>query len=653
MTSVLPLRLSLVNSDPTPDIVVDMSTGNGVGVGGGSSLFTPAAMNGSTDDMAAFLSFRDWAVNTWQAAHTGLIQLYIPPGSAATFKANQQRLWASGIKKLRVIGYGATLTTPDGFVPFALGGLGMNPSIGLTSATGISARIQTVSSGASSVILTTSSFNAGYLDRFTVGRWVLVTGFDLQSTLTPSGYPPNMHYFEYLKIASINAGTGEITFYSALANSYKSTWPSYNTGNGSEIDPGGPGTIYALDPSWDTEVDYRGLTIDQPGDTGANGRLVTYRGVTFLGVDCGIPSQNLIYRAVGCNFPTAIMEVDKMCQTAIIDQSYVHQFLFQSSSVGHFIMSNSTTEFLQGTPRRATISDSTLTQFTPGPMAYGRTEEITLTNVHVPAGGVVDGGYYDIIPSASTMTAGVIKITKSVGSVTWATPGAILFFRGIFNVMPGFTVTDVTEDSTFVYVHTNLAGGFPALDYGSYATSKNVRTHPCPKFTCTGCTGDNLLLDMNNAPAETPLYSWSTRVYDGTDGAPIGPTIWGWIKTLDIDVTTAYTGARSNAAFTPFATKSAVAQDYSSTTYGPIVRITNPGGTPHNLDAECSSLVSCTVTGNQTGDSGYALSESVWMAGGGGSTPTYDDEATCIDCRNNPSFRPSITVTIRTDLGLP
>src|SRR5437879_4186218 len=66
---------------PTADIVCTITTGNCTGVSGGSSLFKAATCNGVADDNAAFTSFKNFIVKTWQASYSGLVQLNLPNGA--------------------------------------------------------------------------------------------------------------------------------------------------------------------------------------------------------------------------------------------------------------------------------------------------------------------------------------------------------------------------------------------------------------------------------------------------------------------------------------------------------------------------------------------------------------------------------------------
>jgi hypothetical protein len=126
-----------------------------------------------------------------------------------------------------------------------------------------SARLATVAAGANIVTLLTPT----RASLFRVGNWVLITGLDMMGY----GYPTNAAFFEYVQITAINPNTGAITFATPLRNGYKSTWPLYNAGNAFQTDQGGPATFFALDPSWNTQVEYRGLTISHAGQTYANG----------------------------------------------------------------------------------------------------------------------------------------------------------------------------------------------------------------------------------------------------------------------------------------------------------------------------------------------------------------------------------------------
>ena len=324
-----------------------------------------AKCDGVANDNAAFTAF-----NTWGRAQTLQITLTIPSGSVCTFSSTgvSGNWFARGIKKLVVSGYGATISDNAGSGNgFFLGG------IGVIQDNQHSSRVATVTTGARTVKLQTLN----EVSRFSVGRWALMAGFDLMGY----GFPINPAFFEYVQISSVDSSTGVITFSTPLKNTYKSTWPLYSAGSDFEADQGGPATLYALDPTWDTEVEYQGMTISQSGQTYANGRSITYRDVTFTGVACGVPSQNKLWQAINTNMSSCDMEVDKVIDTLVFSGVTIRQLLFQSASVNLFTMDRTTvTSAMNGTPIQSAISNSTIASFTPGALAYGVSKETTCTN---------------------------------------------------------------------------------------------------------------------------------------------------------------------------------------------------------------------------------------------------------------------------------
>src|SRR5262249_51835691 len=143
-----------------------------------------------------------------------------------------------------------------------------------------SARIQTVSAGATNINLIT----AADASKFSVGQWILVGGLELQGgTGGQPGYPPNFQFFEYKQIANISGSV--VTLADPLDNSYKSTWPLI--GNNSGVDEGGPATIYALDPQFDTQQTILGLEVTADMNLGAvymsAGRSTILDGMKFDG----------------------------------------------------------------------------------------------------------------------------------------------------------------------------------------------------------------------------------------------------------------------------------------------------------------------------------------------------------------------------------
>jgi hypothetical protein len=602
-----------------------------------------ATCNGVADDAPAFAVF-----NTWARAQTVPVQLTIPSGRTCQFISAAGMWWAAGIKNLLVIGYGATISDSNATGSgFQLGGMGIksgNGNFGYTDSW--TARVASVSAGSTSVTL----LNPTRASIFSVGSWALITGFDLMGY----GNPPNPHFFEYVQITAINGG--QITFAAPLNNSYESTWPLYWSGQpGLHPDQGGPATLYALDSSWDLQVEYRGLTIDRrTAQTYANGRSVTYRDVTFTGQACGIPTQNLIWQAINTNMSDCGMEADKLVGTVVLNGVTIRQMQFQSSSIDLLNMSNTTvTNALAGTPKKAVISNSTISTFRPGAYAYGRSDEVSCTNCIIsnlnPLGILETKGGAGV-NNVYTMSSGIITIPGSDGPVAWAVPGTNLMWAGARNSETAFRVVDVTQDASNTYVKTTLAGGFPPVP--TYHGALYIQVHPAPKFTCVSCTGNPDVVDLSQAGAQgQPLYSYSKRTYAGVPtgtqrlGNPgtNGMQIWGKLSSLTVSVTSPYRGglgALTAYYLTPYDNYPTIKSNYSIFYYGP----------GFDLKAAGQRVITPTaVTGGQTNDIGLPVPEAVWFTGTTGVITSADISA---ECAAAPSVCPTMTIEIITDQGV-
>lgn len=348
----------------------DLNTGNCTGQDAGTGLFTAAVCDGVTNMSSAFTSFNTWARATTTNTNGQLIEAVVTgtclfgTGNPAPFR---------GLKKARLMGYGATFTG-TGRLP-NLGPADTIPGIchkAITDAAGCSARINSVSAGATSVTIT----NTSYCSRFVAGKWAVVTGFDLQGGYnTPYGYPPNPHFFDYVQIVSTAscAGSGLITISRPLTYSYLSTWPLFNSGNTFEADQGGPATIYALDQFWGGEVDLRGFTTDDASNQSIyQGRSVKLRDVTMNGAHCIIPSQNETFEMINSTGTSCAIEVDKIINNLTYRGTTMRRLMFQSSSTNTLTWSGGSLILdLNGTPKVANVTGLTTPSVRIGPYAYG------------------------------------------------------------------------------------------------------------------------------------------------------------------------------------------------------------------------------------------------------------------------------------------
>jgi hypothetical protein len=545
------------------DVVCTFTTGDCTGTGGGSGLFTAGTCNGSANDTASFNSFVTWAVGTWQASHTGLIELFIPSGSDCVLnQVSAPIVTFKGIKRLVVSGYGASINGVYNHLA------GETYIVNNT----ISTRVQAVSLGATQVTVNPTSSTqpaascqtlSACASLFTVGQYALLAGFDLQHG---TGFPPNQFYFDYVLISAVNTTTGVVTFTTTpTTNAYKTTWPNFFQGDSGSLDAGGPATLYALWPEWDIDIEWKGLTFNQSTSANyqvdASGRLVTFTDTTWTKSGqntCVFPTANQVFTIVNSMMTGCQMEFDKSVKFFSMSGSTLNSLVFQSSSASTaYTISNSTIFNIVGTPYDLTITGSAINgQIVPGTQ-YGYAKSLSITTSSVnsltgPGGVIWNGtnGGNNGFDNFATMTAGVIAISKaylntgtvSVTSSSWMAPGANLCWTDdLYGCATIFQVTDVTDDATNVYVHTSDVTR-NAIPSWSYVGALGVRSHPAPVFTCTSCFG------VANAPAGSPLWSYYSKVWDNANGSGFGYYIWGNIATISANVTAAYTGATTPAS---------------------------------------------------------------------------------------------------------
>lgn len=492
----------------------NVNTGIAIGLDAGTCASPAAACDGVTDDRLAFVSFNRWAKATRANATGQLIEMQVS-GVCKFISGNvNSRLILKGIKNIRVMGYGGTFSSVgDGLF---LAGAGVCQA-GIAARNGCSARLATVLAGATSVTL----LNTSLCSRFVAGRWAVVTGFDLQGSFNGNyGFPPNPHYFDYVPIASTTncASTGQIALGSALKNTYLSTWPEYSAGNANQADQGGPATIYALDSSWDTQVDIRGLTIDVAVSY-AQGRSVSFRDLTMLGGSCVWPSQNKSITFTNIIGLECNVEEDKINDTIIYNNVAMKRLWFQSSSTNTLIVNGSTfshatyrTPGITGTPKFAIISNSTIPYLQLGPQAYGVATSATCTNCIIgttilnsglvekgPAGDIGTNNWLTVksgvmsYPNTMVVTgfadngSGAVRLTVS-STADW--PNATFSINGIFAKGPNNNNPKTIKviDTT----HVDLVG--TKFD-GAVWTGRGSINQAAPRFAVPGA---NLFAQFSN-----------------------------------------------------------------------------------------------------------------------------------------------------------
>lgn len=379
-------------SDTPAVTTCDITTGSCTGQDAGTGLFTAATCNGSADDRAAFNSFNTWAQASTTNANGQLLELFIPSGKSCRWTTGNvnTNLVMTGIKNGRISMYGATLQNPTG-ASFRLGPASAPGGVcqrGINDAAGCSARINTASAGATSITVNTTGYSGSLSTlcaRFVTGRWIAVTGFDLQGGFQNfQGEPPNPHFLEFVQLGSTAscASTGVIQLATPLVNTYLDTWPNWSVGGPFGSDKGGPATIYALVADWGGSVEIRGGTIDSPNDqTIVHGRSVTIRDLTMTSSHCVIPSQNDTFTMINSTGTDCTIEVDKIINTLTYSGTTLKRLSFQSSSTNVLNWDGGAlTTDLNGTPKIANVSNLTTPIIRLGPYAYGTPTSVTCTN---------------------------------------------------------------------------------------------------------------------------------------------------------------------------------------------------------------------------------------------------------------------------------
>jgi hypothetical protein len=532
-----------------------------------------AVADGMTDDSPALDRWLAWA----QAQGTAPVELYMPPGHYHF--AGDNGLTA-GLYNVTISGYGATVDS------LYIG----TPNL-LLDDFDHSARIQTVSAGATSVDLITPADAS----KFSVGQWVLVSGLELQGGAGGNpGYPPNFQFFEYKQIVNISGSV--VTFASPLVNSYESTWPVVDSFQGGTVNLGGPATIYALGPAFGAQQTILGLEVTANANNN-NGAVFMSAGLSLvldgMKFDGQGPDPSLGQSVVIRNSYFGTMnEIDKVLSYLEYDNDTGQQLLVQSAAPTTLVINGSTFSILNGTAQNTSIANSTIGVVKAGPLFFGGGESLSIINSSI-AGTALEADLH-IDPSQVSFNNGTFRVataSRNVASVyAWAVPGHEYFFAyydGSIHAtddtghITSFKVLDVRQDATYTYVDTDLGatlptptfiGGQPANQYIAYPVMTVAQTNSGP--------ADFVSL----APAAPPTGAAPTFDHWINSAGGDWATAANWGKGVptanlaaDIDASGTYTVTISSAGTTYGLLITAAGATVSDNTGGSLV-ITDSGG---------------------------------------------------------------------------
>jgi hypothetical protein len=592
--------------------------------------------------------------------------LTVPPGYFSG-----QRLASVGFNGT-IIGAGAGVSSLEAGVTF---------NSGIPEGQGIVwPKIATATAGQNYAQLLTISDASNY----TAGNWSLLTAWTMQV----GGYPQNVYFFEWIKIANVDAATGVITFDRPIRNTYKATYPPLLEGGGS-VDGGGRATLFpchdadifrvlppdftapwptVMPSTFDQSITIRNCTLVSSTHSGnfvSNGacREVLFEDCTF--VDAPVPTASVSWTARRCIIPSSV-EVDKLVETVTFDDcTFNGDIDVQSASVDCLVVTGCTgaSHGVVGTPKKALIENSTLSTLRIGPGGFGQASELTVSNCTISNNDPIGGRLY-LLSNVTSITNGIITIpiTKAFfgdpggtggPASEQITPGGWHFLKD--DTIPtttlfAFTVTDVTYDATNWYIHTSIPQPNP---YSTIATS--IVPHPCTSVTVTGTGGCSEMRVLSLAPAGKPLYSYyNTGTWNGISitGLGVGESsfLWGNIVSIKVNIITPYTGAKSLQLrlLRQNGETRLLNPSFAYVTYAPAININIAG---------LRVITPGSTVGAQTGDSGLDLAAgNNWIGNsdskvfafmhdfGTGSGADISDE--------DPSLWPELTIEIITDQGI-
>jgi hypothetical protein len=410
---------------------------------------------------------------------------------------------------------------------------------------------------------------------FYVNSWVALMAIDMQQD---AGANWNPSTFEFLKVKSVDAIGGVITFYDRLQYNYRSTYPKFTpgTGVGWSGSADGPGTIVQLNDGFDQELEVHGLNIYGVTE-GTIGGMRTVRLIDCemygWAFDSG-PSPALVrkFTMERCNFHNCIPEVDKMIDTieyidCVFDQTSYPRL--QTASINKLLIERcKMMNGVSGTAKETVIKDSFLSgQFKLG-IVYGATDRVTLINSYIgetldsmQEGTVVNTVFVTFtngtlsIPIGGTTAYGTWRApggaTAAVCPLPWAVPGAKIALCA--------TPTVITNASTSGTINPGSTMGmikaFTVLDVytdgaGAFSVDTDLPVFPNTAITLTGTVSGTTL----TATAVTPSDAWPLAGMNITGGTLPGGTVITQIPGVPANQLGAYTlnNSATIGASTPF-----------------------------------------------------------------------------------------------------
>ena len=521
------------------------------------------------DNEAAFNEFRDYHADVTSDPD---VQVSLQLGRSLLY-GSKDCYWATGLDRLIVEGNGGVfrniIELADspwdqdqaaisvfnipwvGNITTKMAGKGFVRNDGL----GEYILINTVAAGAAGVVATTAAEAAQLAE----GDWVIVS----DGVGYIGGQPPSPQQFEYVEVASVNAGTGAINFRygSRLRNSYSATLPSYHSGFATANWPA-QAKVFKCAPQWNVWQRWRNLIVMPSVADPTIGCYFSGRDVQIDGCrGPGITGSMMKRFSVGSsNFISTYVNepIDKMVEQASLDRSDLggdggcsgdgsgalvsvrgsrffgeHRTWVRASYEGAVF--NGTLN--QGHSRWLSMRDCTASatvtnEETRNLTIDGTTVTYAAGVITVPIASITNGSVFERL-----RVGDVLHKTAAAGSSTWEDVHATILSitRSGSNILVGVNPTGSLAATTHLQLTScehyfgsgNLTNGSPAITDGARNTLVN---------------GDSQAFIGNRIRARIEPLSGNTVAIENWECR-------GRVKEIRINVKRPYTGVTHSALF--------------------------------------------------------------------------------------------------------
>ncbi|MEN2792153.1 hypothetical protein ABC974_21160 [Sphingomonas oligophenolica] len=489
----------------------------------------------SPTNSAALNAFGDWARAESKAGRA--VHVVAPPGTYYFDYAVAINCFR-GISTLLFSGYGATfLQTRLRAEPWPVSGNAVlygnrfNP------------RIRAAKKGATRVVAMTPA----ELGDYAPGEVVMIAGLDIQY----GGYPPNLNYFDFVTIRSVDPRSGAVTFEPPLSYDYLADYPTYplpNSWNGTRI--------YKLDHAgftWNVDHTFAGFECRHEVEQGGNhvtvmGRKITWRDCVTPGFSETICEEFLAERCVERSYT----EPDKLVKKSVRrDGKLMAGLGLQSSSIDLLIAENCTIRHVASGGKVMRVTNCDIEIVSPG-CQFGFNESTRFENCRIGTANylypyIAKGARYNFVDGVNiTYANGVFVVLKNDawaqggGITNWnAVPGQVLSFcRGkagtstadgsfLASDLGAGTVVSIEDRPGAIAIHTTLKHArVPAWSSGQVF----IKHRNAPVFA--NCTGPEAVRVATEAERAGRRFGDYFRYLLDAKTIRQGAAFWGRSGTL-------------------------------------------------------------------------------------------------------------------------